>query len=74
MKKLIIILCIVLVLAMLVPIPMRMKDGGTVVYNAVLYRVEKVHRLSSDAPDGYIDGTIVRILGIEVCNNVEQTY
>jgi len=72
MKKIIIIMCIMLVLAMLLPIPMRMKDGGTVVYNAVLYRVEKVHRVSSDVSDGYIDGTVVRILGIEVFNTVEK--
>ena len=57
----------------LVPIPMRLKDGGTVAYNAILYRVEDVHRIDPEATsaDDYLEGTIVKILGIEVYNDVE---
>ena len=72
-RKVIICICIILALCLLIPIPMRLKDGGTVVYTAVLYQVEDVHRLTIDPTSetsAYIDGTIVRILGMEVFNNV----
>ena len=74
-RKVIICICIILALCLLIPIPMRLKDGGTVVYTAVLYQVEDVHRLTIDptsATGAYIDGTIVRILGMEVFNNVPE--
>ena len=72
-KKVIIGICILLAIVLLVPIPMRLKDGGTVAYNAILYRVEDVHRIDPEATsaDDYLEGTIVKILGIEVYNNVE---
>ena len=31
---------------LLIPIPNRLKDGGTVVYQAILYSIENVHKLS----------------------------
>lgn len=72
-KKVMIGICVLLVIVLLVPIPMRLKDGGTVVYHAVLYQVEDVHRLGAvdTAEDEYLEGMIVRILGMEVYNNVE---
>ena len=67
-KKVIIGLCILLVIILLIPIPMRLKDGGTVVYNAILYQVEDVRRIDPEATseDDYLEGTIIKILGIEV--------
>ena len=52
---------------------MHLEDGGTIVYNAILYQVEDVHRIGAEdtAEDEYLEGTIVKILGIEVYNNVE---
>ncbi|MCI6430206.1 hypothetical protein ACTM9K_12945 [Bariatricus sp. HCP3S3_E12] len=72
-KKVIIGLCILLVIILLIPIPMRLKDGGTVVYNAILYQVEDVRRIDPEATseDDYLEGTIIKILGIEVYNDVE---
>ncbi len=46
-KKVMIGICVLLAIVLLVPIPMRLKDGGTVVYRAVLYQVEDVHRLGA---------------------------
>ena len=43
-KKVMIGICVLLATVLLVPIPMRLKDGGTVVYRAVLYQVEDAHR------------------------------
>ena len=72
-KKVIIAICVLLAIVLLTPIPMRLKDGGTVVYHAVLYQVEDVHRLSAvdTAEDEYLKGVIVRILGMEIYNSVE---
>ena len=72
-KKAMIGICVLLAIVLLVPIPMRLKDGGTVVYHAVLYQVEDVHRLCAvdTTGDEYLEGMIVRILGMEVYNSVE---
>ena len=72
-KKAMIGICVLLAIVLLVPIPMRLKDGGTVVYRAVLYQVEDVHRLAAvdTAEDEYPEGMIVRILGMEIYNSVE---
>lgn len=72
-KKVMIGICVLLAIVLLVPIPMRLKDGGTVVYHAVLYQVEDVHRLGAvdTAGDEYLEGMIARILGMEVYNSVE---
>ena len=72
-KKAMIGICVLLAIVLLVPIPMRLKDGGTVVYHAVLYQVEDVHRLGAvdTAENEYLEGMIVRILGMEVYNSVE---
>ena len=72
-KKVMIGICVLLAIVLLVPIPMRLKDGGTVVNRAVLYQVEDVHRLGAvdTAEDEYLEGMIVRILGMEVYNSVE---
>ena len=72
-KKVMIGICVLLAIVLLVPIPMRLKDGGTVVYHAVLYQVEDVQRLGAvdTAEDEYLEGMIVRILGMEVYNSVE---
>lgn len=72
MKKAVVIIIFAVVMAiLLIPVPLHLKDGGTIVYQAVLYSVSDVHSLNPDKPDGYDDGTIIRILGIEVYNNVE---
>ena len=72
-KKVMIGICVLLGLVLLIPVPMRLKDGGTVIYKALLYRVEDVHRLNPDinAEQEYLEGTIVEILGIEVFNNLK---
>lgn len=41
-----IIICVLLAILLLIPIPLRLKDGGTVKYQALLYSVSKVHRLA----------------------------
>ena len=71
-KKLIIIVSLIIILlVLLIPIPRHLKDGGTVEYNALLYKVTKYHQLVEDSDFGYIEGTQIKILGIEIYNSVK---
>ena len=70
-KKMILAVGLLLAAALLIPIPMHLKDGGTVVYQAVLYQVQDVHRLAPpEAGKEFLEGTVVKILGLEVFNSV----
>ncbi len=71
---LIAVLAAVVVLAVLC-IPKRyvLTDGGSVVYEAVLYRIEKMHSMQADTLDGqfvFLVGTTVEILGVTVYEDV----
>lgn len=59
---------IIALLILLFPITVRYKDGGTIGYQALLYQVYDVHSLRMTG--GYDEGTIIKILGFEVFNNV----
>ncbi|MBQ7391832.1 MAG: hypothetical protein IJV73_04025 [Clostridia bacterium] len=71
MKKVIAVICVLVALLLLFPIRQQMKDGGTVVYNAILYDVYDVHRISIEEGKDFDEGIIVEILGYEVFNNVK---
>ena len=70
-KKVSTTVCILMSALLLIPIPLRLRDGGTVKYQAVLYSVSDVHRLTSTEKDVSLEtGLIIKIIGIEVFNNV----
>ena len=68
MKRLKWIIPLVIVLAvLLVPFPMRIKDGGSVTYAAALYQVTDYHCLTEeDGVHGYTEGYRVDIFGFTV--------
>ena len=74
MKKVFVIILIVVLALLLIPERGQMKDGGTVVYNAVLYDVYLLHRINpaidSDQAE-FITGTVVYVFGFEIFNNTE---
>ena len=72
-KKIIIIAIIIAFIIMLIPIPNRLKDGGSTEYKAILYKYTKIHRLSEKSSTGYEDGWDLRILGIQVGGEID-TY
>ena len=72
-KKVIVSIVIVLLIILLCPIPMRLKDGGTVKYQAILYSVSDVHRLAPSTESGYEEGYVIEILGMQVFNNVKRS-
>ncbi len=70
-KKVLVVLAIALIL-MLIPIKSHLKDGGTVEYRAVLYKVSKIHSMTvNENQKGYNVGTVIEIFGFEIYNNVE---
>lgn len=69
-KKVIILICVILVI-MLIPVRLQLKDGGTVEYKSILYKISKVHRLIDN---GFDIGTEIRIFGFKVFDNVESVY
>lgn len=72
MKKTILIVAgVLLAILCLTPSRVYVDDGGTIMYKAILYKVENVHRIHPENADEYLEGTIVKILGIEVYNDVE---
>ena len=73
-KKLIIVSIIIIALILLIPIPMKLKDGGSIEFKAILYKITKYHRLSSIEEDvKYIDGIAIEILGKEIYNNTSKS-
>ncbi|HPW53967.1 MAG TPA: hypothetical protein PK631_06290 [Erysipelotrichaceae bacterium] len=75
MKKLLIVAVTIMLLVLLIPVPYHLKDGGSVIYEAILYKVSKIHRIASDedreAGQEFYEGIIIEILGFEVFNNVK---
>lgn len=77
-KKLIIGIIILIFLILLIPIPNHLKDGGTVEYKALVYKVSKVKRLitiEEMEQEGkikeYDQGIVIEILGFEIYNSVK---
>lgn len=66
-RKIVVGIVIVLLIVLLIPFPLRYKDGGTVEYRAVLYSVTNYH--AEDNGDGYYTGIQVKVLGITVYDN-----
>lgn len=71
-KKLIIGIIILILLILIIPIPNHLKDGGTIEYKSLVYKISKVHNRELESE--HYDGTIIEILGKEVFNNVVVTH
>lgn len=79
MKK-ILIWAIVLVVLVVLLFPMNIwhaKDGGSILYDALLYDFEKVHAMWDVSLEGhgtYLVGYRLTILGIEIFDNTRLEY
>ena len=71
-KRIILFLAIIVLLVLLVPIPKKYKDGGSVDYNALLYQIRVYHRLDLECKDGFRDGLEIKILGNTVYQKIEE--
>ena len=73
-KTLAVTAIIVVLVILLTPIRMNLKDGGSVRYKSLVSEVTKIHQLAPDA-DGvkpYIDGFEVKILGMTVYRETNE--
>ncbi len=71
MKKKIVIILLLILVILIFPIPFHLKDGGTVEYKALTYKISKVHKLDLNKGNKYKKGIIIEIFGIEVYNDVK---
>ena len=74
-KKAIIIICVLLAIVLLFPVPLRLRDGGTVQYRAILYTVSDVHSIATieeqETGKEFNEGIIIEMLGFEIFNSVD---
>lgn len=70
-KKTIIIIIVLLFTLMLIPIPIKLKDGGSTEYKAILYTITKVHRLNCQATTGYETGWEIKILNFQIYSDIK---
>ena len=74
-KKAIIIICVLLAIVLLFPVPLRLRDGGTAQYRAILYTVSDVHSIATieeqETGKGFNEGIIIEMLGFEIFNSVD---
>lgn len=53
------------------PFPIELDDGGTVIYRAALWSVEKQHRFWQESDNkGHMVGTVISVLSFELYNDV----
>ena len=74
MKKIWIGIIIFVLVVLLFPIRMNLKDGGSVSYKSLTYEITKIHQLSPEV-DGvkpYIDGLEIKILGMTVYRETNE--
>ncbi len=72
-KKIIIVVIIVIAIILLFPIPMRLKDGGSIKFQALLYNITKYHKLNPAVDGGYVNGIKIEILGAEILDSTKRT-
>ncbi len=65
-------IAVIILLVLLIPVPTRYKDGGSVRYKAVLYDITKYHQLDLKSETDYNDGWNIKVLGIEAFNNFDE--
>ena len=73
-QKFNIIAIILLLVILLFPIRMNLKDGGSVRYKSLVYEITKIHQLAPDVAGvkPYIDGFEVKILGMTIYRETNE--
>ena len=73
-KTLGIIAIIVVLVILLTPIRMNLKDGGSVRYKSLVYEITKIRQLAPEVEGvkPYIDGFEVKIFGVTVYSETNE--
>lgn len=70
-REIIVFIITLLFILALIPIPMKLKDGGSIEYKAILYSVTKIRRINTQSLTGYETGWEIKVLGFQIYNNVK---
>ena len=73
-KRFAVVSIIFILIILLFPIRMNLKDGGSVRYKSLVYEITKIHQLAPDV-DGvkpYIDGYEIKILGVTIYRKTNE--
>ena len=73
-KRFAVVAIIFILIILLFPIRMNLKDGGSVRYKSLVYEITKIHQLAPDV-DGvkpYIDGYEIKILGVTIYRKTNE--
>ncbi len=71
-KKLFIVASIIILIFLLIPIRYVLKDGGTIVYQSLLYKITNYHRLDGMYESGYVVGIQIDFLGFTIYKNIKK--
>ena len=71
-KKIILIVVLIILLILLIPIPIKLRDGGSIEYRALLYTVTRYNKLDESNETKFVNGTKIEILGFEVYDNTVE--
>ena len=71
-RKIIVFIITLLFILALIPIPMKLKDGGSIEYKAILYSVTKIRRINTQSMTGHETGWEIKVLGFQIYNNVKK--
>lgn len=71
-KRIILIIISFLLLILLIPKREMFKDGGTVEYKSLVYKITKYHELNMQYQSGYKTGMEIEILGIQIYVNIKE--
>ena len=78
-KKVIIVVVIIVLMILLVPIPFKLRDGGTVEWKSLTYSIANVHSIyavgneSNKYELGYKEGIVIKIFNMTVYNNTKYS-
>lgn len=65
------IIVILIIIILLFPIPIRLKDGGSIRFQSVLYSVTKINRFNQHINSENIKGWEIEVLNMKVYSNME---
>lgn len=73
-KRITIIAIIAVLVILLTPIRIILKDGGSVMYKSLVYEVTKIHQLSPEVSGvtSYIDGFEIKIFGMTIYRETDK--
>ncbi len=73
-KNILLIAIIILLIALLIPFKInKLKDGGSIEFNGLLYSVTKYHKLAPENSEKeYIEGIKIELLGMELINTINE--